>query len=255
MNDEASTRKSLRKRLAEAVFGLEARLAARWAYWAHKRLMDAQWYIKPNPEWFDHHLDLYYCFLRDRNSLWVERGAFGSLALKHGDLLELACGDGFNSRNFYSLRSRRVVACDFDPTALATARRKNSAPNVEYILADIRTQMPEGRFENVVWDAAIEHFTPAEIAKIMADIKRRLTPDGILSGYSIVERAGGGKAIHQHEYEFADMDDLKRFLSPHFRNVKVFETIFPSRHNLYFWASDGALPFDAGWPHMAESRG
>jgi hypothetical protein len=51
------------------------------------------------------------------------------------------------------------------------------------------------------------------------------------------------------------MDDLKRFLSPHFRNVKVFETIFPSRHNLYFWASDGALPFDAGWPHMAESRG
>ena len=66
---------------------------------------------------------------------------------------------------------------------------------------------------------------------------------------------GGGKAIHQHEYEFADMDDLKRFLSPHFRNVKVFETIFPSRHNLYFWASDGALPFDAGWPHMAESRG
>lgn len=38
-----------------------------------------------------------------------------------------------------------------------------------------------------------------------------------------------------------------RFLTPHFTNVRVFETIYPDRHNLYFWASDASIPFDADW--------
>ena len=72
-------------------------------------------------------------------------------------------------RNFYSLRSSKVVACDFDDAALKTARAKNSAPNIEYRLADIRTSMPEGTFETVVWDAAIEHFTPEEADSILRE--------------------------------------------------------------------------------------
>jgi SAM-dependent methyltransferase len=241
------TRKGLAKRAAEAVFGLESGIAAAWAAAAHRRLFKAQWALKPEPEWFDHSIDLFLQWQRDRNPMWLERGVYGALALKGGDVLELACGDGFNSKNFYSLRSRRVVACDFDATALQTATRKNGAPNVEFVLADIRTQMPQGKFDNVVWDAAIEHFTPEEIAAIMANIKSRLSPDGVLSGHTIVERAGG-KQLHTHEYEFQDMADLHRFLKPHFQNVKVFETLYPGRHNLYFWASDGGLPFDAEWP-------
>jgi cyclopropane fatty-acyl-phospholipid synthase-like methyltransferase len=149
------------------------------------------------------------------------------------------------------LRSTRVVACDFDETALHTAKQKNAAPNVTYVLADIRSAMPSGIFDNVVWDAAIEHFTVEEIGTIMASIKARLTSDGVLSGYSLVERTDGVKHIHQHEYEFRDMADLRRFLEPHFKNIKVFETIFPDRHNLYFWASDSVLPFDTDWPHVS----
>jgi SAM-dependent methyltransferase len=145
--------------------------------------MDVQWGIPPQPEHFDHHIDLFYQWLATRNSLWLERGVFGSLVLRGGDLLELACGDGFSARNFYSLRSRRIVACDFDPTAIATAKKKNAAPNVEYVLADIRTSMPNGKFDNIVWDAAIEHFTPNEIEQLLANIVSRLTTDGILSGY------------------------------------------------------------------------
>lgn len=242
------TRKGVLKRLAEWGFGLEARASAWWASGAHRRLMAAQWSLPPSPEWFDHTIDLYYLFRKTRNSLWVERGTFSSLALKGGDVLEIACGDGYNACHFYSQRSRKVIACDFDASALATARKKNRAPNIEFVQADIRTRMPEGIFENIVWDAAIEHFTPEEIAKLMVDIKRRLTPDGILSGYTIVEKDDGTKHLHEHEYEFQDMADLHRFLAPHFRNVKVFETIFPSRHNLYFWASDSVLPFDPDWP-------
>ncbi len=246
--------KRIRRRILEAIYGYEALLAGRWASSAHRRLMWAQWFLGSNPEFFDHHIDLHYQWPDTRNSLWIERGVFGSLALKGGDLLELACGDGFNAKNFYSLRSRTVTACDFDPKALALARRKNATPNVSFVLADIRTAMPAGRFDNVVWDAAIEHFTPDEIAKIMASIKSRLTPEGILSGYTLVEKEDGSHHLHQHEYEFHDIEDLARFLRPHFKNVRVFETIFPDRHNLYFWASDGAVPFDAGWPRQLESR-
>lgn len=243
-------RKGLVKSLAEAVFGAEAKLAAAWAAAAHRRLFKAQWALKPEPEWFDHRLDLYWQWLADRNPLWLERGVFGNLALKGGDVLELACGDGFNARNFYSLRSRRVVACDFDSTAIAAAQKHNAAPNLEFRLADIRTEMPQGEFENIVWDAAIEHFTPDEIASIMANIKARLAPGGVLSGYTLVEVQGGAKHLQAHEYEFRDMQDLHRFLAPHFSTVKVFETVYASRHNLYFWASDGAIPFAPDWPRQ-----
>jgi len=212
-----------------------------------------QWAIPPQPEWFDHSIDQYYQFTSSRNPLWVERGIFGGLALKGGDVLELACGDGYNARNFYSIRSRHVTAVDFDKAAIRVAKKRNKAPNVTFSLADIRSSMPVGEFDNVVWDAAIEHFTETEIAKLMVDLKDRLTPEGVLSGYTIVERADG-KSLDDHEYEFKSKEDLRRFLTPHFTNVTVFETVYPSRHNLYFWASDGPVPFDVGWPSMIRSE-
>ena len=73
------------------------------------------------------------------------------------------------------------------------------------------------------------------------------TSGGVLSGYTIVENVSGIKMLTHHEYEFKSKEDLLRFFVPHFKNVTVFETIYPSRHNLYFWASDGVLPCGCGW--------
>jgi len=242
--------KKIIRAVLQPIHGLEASLSARWASGAHRRHMWSQWRWGNNPEFFDHHQDLHYQWSASRNPMWVERGVFGGLTLKGGNVLELSCGDGFNAKNFYSIRSKNVLACDFDPSAIALAKKKNAAPNVTHILADIRTDMPKGVFQNIIWDAAIEHFTPSEIEKIMSDIKQRLTSDGILSGHTVVEREDGTKHLHQHEYEFKDMKDLARFLRPHFKNVRVFETMYPSRHNLYFWASDDILPFDPEWTHQ-----
>jgi 2-polyprenyl-3-methyl-5-hydroxy-6-metoxy-1,4-benzoquinol methylase len=186
------------KPLLEAGTQIECCIARTWAANAHLRLNWIQWGIPPTPEHFDHHIDLYQRWLSSRNPLWVERGTFGALALKGGEVLELACGDGFNARNFYSLLSRNVMACDFDPKAIRTAKRKNSAPNITYQLADIRTAMPEGCFDNVVWDAAMEHFTCDEIASIMRNIKSRLKPNGIVSGYTLVEKPDKMKQLVHH---------------------------------------------------------
>lgn len=237
------------KPLLTFIFETESFIAKKWAAAAHKRLFLATWSIPNNPEFFDHQIDLFYLWQETRAAFWVERGVFGSLALKRGgNLLELACGDGFNARNFYSGLVDSVIACDFDKNAILTANRKNKAPNVTYILADIRTNMPSGLFDNIAWDAAIEHFTPAEINDVIGNIKKRLKEGGVLSGYTIVERETG-KSLKQHEYEFKNMADLKRFFTPFFKNVIVFETIYPQRHNLYFWASDGTLPFSDKWEH------
>ncbi len=217
--------------------------------------MAVQWGIPPVPESFDHRIDLFYQWEAVRNPQWVERGVYGALALRGGNVLELCCGDGFNARNFYSLTSKHVVACDFDPKILRVARRKNPAPNISYRLADIRLQMPEGQYENIVWDAAIEHFTEKEIEHIMRSIKSRLTRDGILSGFTVTERPDGKMQLIHHEYEFKNKEDLLRFFTPHFANVLVFETEYPGRHNLYFWASDSAIPFGNGWPHACKKEG
>lgn len=235
------------KPVLEFLSQLECALSKRWVSAAHLRLQRVQWSLPPQPEHFDHDIDLYYQWRNDGVSYWLERGVFSSIALKGQRVLELGCGDGFNAKNFYSPLSQEVIACDFDTVALATAKKKNAGQKITYILADIRENLPEGRFDNIIWDASIEHFTPEEISRVLQKIKSRLTSDGILSGHTIVELPSGKKSLSHHEYEFKDKADLARFFTPHFKNVYVFETIHPTRHNLYFWASDGILPFSDRW--------
>jgi SAM-dependent methyltransferase len=233
----------------EPIAQMECRIAAAWASNAHHRLMLIQWGLPPPPEHFNYRINLFYQWLKTRSSMWLERGVFNSLALLGGNVLELSCGDGFNARNFYAAHSKRVVACDFDPKAIATARRENLAPNVEYVLCDIREAIPQGRFENIVWDAAIEHFTYDEIQGVLHQVKERLLPGGRFSGYTIAVRPDAKAFIH-HEYEFHNKEELLAVLQPFFVNVTIFETHFPERDNLYWWASDGSLPFRERWERM-----
>jgi SAM-dependent methyltransferase len=157
-------------------------------------------------------------------------------------VLDLCCGDGFLTYHFYSLVAESVVGVDFDAKAIAFANRNNRGENCRFVLGDIRTDIPDETFDNIIWDAAIEHFTEAETAALMNTIASRLAADGILSGYTILEADDGSHHLHQHEYEFHDKEDLARFLTPHFAHVQVFETTFPNRTNLYFYASNAELP-------------
>jgi cyclopropane fatty-acyl-phospholipid synthase-like methyltransferase len=160
------------------------------------------------------------------------------MVLKPGcKMLEICCGDGFNARHFYSSKASSIIAIDFDRDAIPHARRFNSVSNITYLQKDIREGLPAGPFDNIVWDAAIEHFTEAEIDRLLCEIVGLLGPDGILSGYTLTEAADGKKSNALHEYEFKDKEDLRRFFVPHFKFVKVWETIYPTRHNLYFAAS------------------
>ena len=215
----------------------------------HKFQYKIEWSID-NPEHFDHFIDMNFQWKRTRHAFPMERGVFSSYALPgiHGSIkgntLDLCCGDGFYSYYFYSLHSAKVVGIDFDPLAIWSAKKFNSAENTEYVIGDIRNNIPDGPFDNIVWDAAMEHFTPSEIDGIMQNICRKLTPNGILSGYTIKEPESG-KHLHQHEYEFHNKEDLASFLKPYFSKVQILETQYKQRTNYYFFASNSELPFDA----------
>ena len=194
------------------------------------------------PEWFDTFIGQHYSWRATGLSYAWERGIFNLLAIPHrARVLELCCGGGFFTRQFYAARAAEVVAVDFDPAAIAFASRYNAAPNVRFDLCDIRAAMPDGPFDNVVWDAAIEHFTEEEIADIIGRIRSRLKSGGVLSGHTIKERTEG-LSHPDHEREFTSRDDMASVLRPHFRYVQVLETDHGERVNYYFWASDADLP-------------
>lgn len=109
----------------------------------------------------------------------------------------------------------------------------HSAENIEYLLGDIRIDIPDGPFDNIMWDAAIQHFTEEEIQSLMARIKKVLSPGGVLSGYTIIEGHTGEKHLHQHEYEFHNKEDLGRFLTPFFKNVLVMHNVYKERKPLF----------------------
>lgn len=212
--------------------------------YTHRLQFKYQWKKNPNPpEWFDHFLDQYYQMPKKQMSFWLERGVLNSLFLKEDDLvLELACGDGFNTKNFYSNKARHIYAVDIDPAAIEHAKKYNSAPNISYEVADIREKekLPMPKFDHIIFDAAIEHFKEEEIKELLANLKTKLKEDGVFSGYTIIER--GHVSHHLHEYEFKSKEDLEKVLKPFFKNVKIIYSKAAegqdARENLYFFASD-----------------
>lgn len=213
------------------------------ARFSHKVQFYLQWAIKPNPEWFDHFLDQYYQWPEKQSPLGWERGIYNLLALTpRSRVLELCCGDGFNAYHFYSIRAERIHSIDFDPKAIAHAKRNFKANNVTYMCQDIRQGLPRGPFTNVIWDAAIEHFTLDEISRILNEIKQIMGPSGVLSGYTIVEREDGAQH-DDHEYEFKSKQDLQSLLAQFFPHYVVIETEYPERTNLYFYASQSPITF------------
>jgi cyclopropane fatty-acyl-phospholipid synthase-like methyltransferase len=166
--------------------------------------------------------------------------------------LELCCGSGYYTNLFYSPFASEIVAVDFDPRAIEMARRFHQRPNIRYEVMDIRETLPIGPFEAVIWDGAIEHFTVEEIDGIMEKIRRAMKPSARLLGYTVAEAADAPQ-LPTHETHFEGIADLGAFLKRYFKNVRVFERIHPTlqppRHNLFFFASDGSLPFDQQWTH------
>jgi len=212
-----------------------------------KRLEHAWGGTNPIPEHFEHRIDQY--LWRYRNSFWVERGVFNNICINaNARILELACGDGFFAHHFYSHLADSIECIDIEQQAIQYAKKYHSFRNkVQYYCEDIMTYIPKNTYTNIIWDAAIEHFSPEDIHSILKRYIKYLEPSGILSGYTLQEKESGILQHSDHLCEMRNKEHLASFFTPYFKNVLILETLSSERVNYYFFASNGPLPLTPGY--------
>jgi SAM-dependent methyltransferase len=225
----------------------------RLSHVSHLMKFVCDWQIPPIPEFNDQFINQFFLLREYKRTFWLEGAIFCGLGIEPGKrLLELCCGSGWYADFFYSPFASEIVAVDFDPRAIEMAQRFHQRPNIRYEIMDIRESFPKGPFETVIWDGAIEHFTVEEIDEIMEKMRQTMTSNARLLGYTVAESATAPH-LPTHETHFEGIAHLGGLLKRYFKNVRVFErlhpTLSPARHNLFFYASDGPVPFDQEWEH------
>lgn len=184
--------------------------------------------------WYDHRADF---FFGPANWHWSERGVLATRLIPDGGrVLDLCSGDGIYSGLFYSLRALHVDAVDIDDKALGIARRRYMRPNVIFHRGDIvRDPFPGDDYDVVCMFAGIEHFAPDAGMRLLQKIAKALAGrDAVFIGSTPIFPHRGG-FNPDHENEFLDLDDLRRFLEPHFESVDLWISPWPrKRSESYF---------------------
>lgn len=220
---------------------------------SHQLQYKVEGFLRPSAEWFDHEIDVHWQWVAKQRSMFLERGVLNTLAIRPGaQVLEICCGDGFNSHRFYSERAAHVLAIDHNRAALAHAQHFHARANVEYRSCDILRGIPEGPFDNIIWDSAMHHFTLGEVTAILASAHRSLAAGGVLSGYTVIEP---GQDYAYARLQFQDPESLTDLLAGEFAHVAVLDIPDTLRRNLYFFASDiaSSLPFAEGIRQLSET--
>ncbi len=219
------------------------------SYLSHNLKAFCDFQVPPTTLFTDHFINQFFLMSAFKRTWWVEGPAFCGLAIEPGArILELGCGTGYYTEVFFSPFASQIIAIDIDPRAIEFAQRYHQAKNIQYAVLDFRQTLPEGPFDAVIRSPTIVAYTPAEVDAFMMKLRGNLTKNARLCGWTAVETEGPDEGVLWH-----DLPSLGARLKKYFANVRVFErnhvTIQPPRHQLYFYASDGPLPFDAGWIH------
>jgi ubiquinone/menaquinone biosynthesis C-methylase UbiE len=110
------------------------------------------------------------------------------LPTKRDCALDVGCGSGLLSLEL-SRHFRQVIALDISEPMLALARKKRSAPNIDYRLCDADGFAGEAVFDAIVSHTTLHHLpnVPATLAKL----KSWLAPNGRLMIVDCVARLPG----------------------------------------------------------------
>lgn len=240
--------RSARQFLRRAAFGFDGLIGGRrlpervllgllGQYYASRFRFQWQWSEEP-PHFYDHRIGFFDLgFGRSASGPYpYSRGFFSSEVIREGDvLLDVGCGDGFFARRFFARRCSHVDAIDVEPSAIATARAANPAPNVAYHLLDATTaDFPRPHYDVVVWDGALGHFAPDTTARMLEKIHRAIEGGGICVGSESLGREGS-----DHLQFFESLEDLHRLFAPLFKHVRL--------RAVEYKLGDGFLRREAFW--------
>jgi 2-polyprenyl-3-methyl-5-hydroxy-6-metoxy-1,4-benzoquinol methylase len=111
----------------------------------------------------------------------VEWAEVQNLAGDDREALVVGCGYGADAE-FLAALGFRTTAFDFAPTAIAGARRKYPASEVNYLVADV-LDLPrewQGRFDLVVESLTVQSMPPGQHALAAQSIAALVAPEGTL---------------------------------------------------------------------------
>ena len=111
------------------------------------------------------------------------------------DVLELATGPGMIARHI-APHANHVVATDFAPKMIETARKAKNPENVRFEVADATALRFEDKSFDVVVIANALHIIPNP-EKALAEIRRVLKDDGVLIAPNFIFREGGKRNLWQ----------------------------------------------------------
>ena len=111
------------------------------------------------------------------------------------DVLELATGPGMIARHI-APHANHVVATDFAPKMIETARKAKNPENLSFEVADATSLRFEDKSFDVVVVANALHIIPNP-EKALAEIRRVLKDDGVLIAPNFIFREGGKRNLWQ----------------------------------------------------------
>ena len=114
---------------------------------------------------------------------------------KGKDVLELATGPGMIARHIAPF-ANHVVATDFAPKMIETARKAKNPENVCFEVADATSLRFMDKSFDVVVIANALHIIPNP-EKALAEIRRVLKDDGVLIAPNFIFKAGGKRNLWQ----------------------------------------------------------
>lgn len=215
-------------RMSSGVVRVSLDWAARAVLWQGKFvgwLYSRLWPIL-GVSWFDHRFDY---LLGPGYWYWSERGVLGAQAIQEGDsVLDLCCGDGLFSALFYGVKAGHVDAVDRDARAIALARRRYARSKISYSVADaVVDEFPGSGYNVVFLFSAIEHFSAEAGARLLQKIGNSLcVKGGVLLGSTPLVTTRGGHNF-EHDNEFLSAEQLRSFLSSHFKSVELWCSPWP----------------------------
>ena len=117
----------------------------------------------------------------------------------------------------------RRIAIDIEADAIKTASRYNRAKNIRYSCSDaVVDSFPHSRYDAVVWDGAIGHFTAEAAGIVLRKLAAALVPDGIFVGSESLGTEGV-----DHRQFFDSAGDLAEIFRPLFRFVRLRTLDYP----------------------------
>jgi len=151
--------------------------------------------------------------------IWYEhihRYAFAATLVRGRQVLDAACGEGYGSA-YLATVAQTVCAIDISAQAIAHARERYQAKNLEFQVADCCSlPFPDDNFDCVVSFETLEHLEDQE--SLLKEFRRVLAPDGFLIISSPDKAVYTDRHQNENEFHVKELyrDELDALLSGYF---------------------------------------